>query len=45
MVIAYLAVAAILLACARYAGLAPLPGEAARLHGHGGPEVAPAKSA
>lgn len=45
MVIAYLAVAAILLACAKYAGLVPLPGEATRMHGHGTPEIAPAKSA
>ncbi|MFO1079259.1 MAG: regulator [Reyranellaceae bacterium] len=40
MVISYLGVAAILLACAKYAGLAPLPDESARMHGTGAPKPA-----
>ena len=43
MVISYLGIAAILLACSRYAGLAPLPGEASRMHGHGDPAAKPAE--
>jgi AGZA family xanthine/uracil permease-like MFS transporter len=43
MVISYLGIAVILLACSKYAGLAPLPGEASRMHGHGDPAVKPAE--
>ena len=43
MVVSYLGIAAILLACAKYAGLAPLPGEASRMHGHGEPAAKPAE--
>jgi AGZA family xanthine/uracil permease-like MFS transporter len=43
MVISYLGIAIILLACSKYAGLAPLPGEAARMHGHGDPAAKPAE--
>jgi AGZA family xanthine/uracil permease-like MFS transporter len=43
MVISYLGIAVILLACAKYAGLAPLPGEASRMHGHGDPAAKPAE--
>jgi adenine/guanine/hypoxanthine permease len=43
MVISYLGIAVILLACSRYAGLAPLPGEASRMHGHGDPAAKPAE--
>jgi AGZA family xanthine/uracil permease-like MFS transporter len=43
MVVSYLGMAAILLACARYAGLAPLPGETSRMHGHGEPAAKPAE--
>jgi AGZA family xanthine/uracil permease-like MFS transporter len=43
-VVSYLGIAAILLACAKYAGLAPLPGETARMHGgHGEPAAKPAE--
>ena len=30
-------------ACSKYAGLAPLPGEASRMHGHGDPAAKPAE--
>jgi AGZA family xanthine/uracil permease-like MFS transporter len=43
MVISYLGIAVILLACSKYAGLAPLPGEASRMHGHGDPAAKPAE--
>jgi adenine/guanine/hypoxanthine permease len=43
MVLSYLGIAVILLACAKYAGLAPLPGEASRMHGHGDPAAKPAE--
>jgi AGZA family xanthine/uracil permease-like MFS transporter len=43
MVISYLGISVILLACAKYAGLAPLPGEASRMHGHGDPAAKPAE--
>ena len=39
----YLGIAVILLACSKYAGLAPLPGEASRMHGHGDPAAKPAE--
>ncbi len=35
MVVSYLGIAAILLACAKFAGVVPLPGEAERMHGTG----------
>jgi AGZA family xanthine/uracil permease-like MFS transporter len=35
MVVSYLGIAVILLACAKFAGVVPLPGEAERMHGHG----------
>jgi AGZA family xanthine/uracil permease-like MFS transporter len=35
MVVSYLGVAVILLACAKFAGVVPLPGEAERMHGAG----------
>ena len=43
MVISYLGIAVIMLACSKYAGLAPLPGEASRMHGHGDPAAKPAE--
>jgi AGZA family xanthine/uracil permease-like MFS transporter len=43
MVISYLGIAVILLACSKYAGLAPLPGEASRMHSHGDPAAKPAE--
>ncbi len=43
MVVSYLGIAVILLACAKYAGPAPLPGEASRMHGHGDPAAKPAE--
>jgi AGZA family xanthine/uracil permease-like MFS transporter len=43
MVISYLGIAVILLACSKYAGLAPLPSEASRMHGHGDPAAKPAE--
>ncbi len=43
MVVSYLGISVILLACSRYAGLAPLPGEASRMHGHGDPAAKPAE--
>jgi adenine/guanine/hypoxanthine permease len=43
MVLSYLGIAVILLACSKYAGLAPLPGEASRMHGHGDPAAKPAE--
>jgi AGZA family xanthine/uracil permease-like MFS transporter len=43
MVVSYLGISVILLACAKYAGLAPLPGEASRMHGHGDPAAKPAE--